>query len=288
MHADEVVADAALVARLVAEQFPALAGLAVRPVGEPGTVNAVFRLGDALCVRLPRFDRWVADLDREVHWLPRLAPHLTLPVPLPEGVGAASPLFPRPWAVYRWLEGRPYTDAHLPGERQAAEDLARFVRSMRAIPPTDDAPAGGRRPLLELDDVTRPLLGPAELPVWDDALRGPAFAGDHVWIHGDLLRPNLLVHDGRLAAVLDFGGAGLGDPAADVIPAWAVFREVGRRAYRAALGVDDDTWRRARGFALHQAAMIIPYYAESNPSFVAHARRTVREVVADFAESTRG
>lgn len=103
-----------------------------------------------------------------------------------------------------------------------------------------------------------------------------------MWIHTDLLRPNLLVNGGRLCAVIDFGGVGVGDPAADVIAAWSVFSHAGRETFRGALGVDDGTWNRARGFALHQAAMIIPYYTVTNPRFVAMAKRTVEEVVADI------
>jgi len=103
-----------------------------------------------------------------------------------------------------------------------------------------------------------------------------------VWIHADLLRPNLLVAGGRIRAVIDFGGAGAGDPATDVIPAWAVFGPAGRAAFREALDVDDGTWRRARGIALHQAAALIPYYAVSNPAFAALGRRTVEQVIADF------
>ena len=102
--------------------------------------------------------------------------------------------------------------------------------------------------------------------------------GAPAWIHTDLLRPNLLVGDGRLRAVIDFGG--MGDPAADVVPAWSVFGAAGRAVYRDALAVDDGTWERARGYALHQA-MIIPYYAETNPDFVAVAARTVEQVLAD-------
>ena len=102
-----------------------------------------------------------------------------------------------------------------------------------------------------------------------------------MWIHSDLLRPNVFVHGGRLCAVLDFGGVGVGDPAADVIAAWSVFGHTGRRVFRDALDVDDGTWNRACGFALHQAAMIIPYYAETNPEFVTLAKRTVEEVLAD-------
>jgi aminoglycoside phosphotransferase (APT) family kinase protein len=102
-----------------------------------------------------------------------------------------------------------------------------------------------------------------------------------VWIHADLLRPNLLVDGGRLCAVIDFGAAGIGDPAADVIAAWSVFGPAGRETFRGALDVDDGTWNRARGFALHQATMIIPYYPETNPGFVALAKRTVEEILAD-------
>jgi aminoglycoside phosphotransferase (APT) family kinase protein len=102
-----------------------------------------------------------------------------------------------------------------------------------------------------------------------------------VWIHADLLRSNLLVDEGRLRAVIDFGGTGVGDPATDVIAAWTVFSRAGRRTFRSALDVDDGTWNRARGLALHHAAMAIPYYLETNPGFVALAKRTLEEVLAD-------
>ena len=97
-----------------------------------------------------------------------------------------------------------------------------------------------------------------------------------MWRHGDLLPPNLLVDDGRLRAVIDFGSMGVGDPATDVVAAWSVFDERGRDTFRDALDVDDGTWVRARGYALHQALLIIPYYPETNPGFVAMAKRTVR------------
>ena len=102
-----------------------------------------------------------------------------------------------------------------------------------------------------------------------------------MWIHCDLLRPNLLVRDGRLGAVIDFGGAGIGDPAADVIASWSVFGPAGRGVFRDALEVDDGTWARARGYALHQAVLIVPYYRETNPVFAAPAKRTIEEILAD-------
>jgi aminoglycoside phosphotransferase (APT) family kinase protein len=117
---------------------------------------------------------------------------------------------------------------------------------------------------------------------WKRSLETPPWDEKPVWIHGDLLKSNLLVQDGRLCAVIDFGGVGIGDPAADVVPAWSVFTKVGREIFRQALGVDDDTWNRARGYALHQALMIIPYYPQTNPEFVTMAKRTVEEILTEL------
>ena len=289
MHDGEPDIDAGLVRRLVAAQFPGLAGLPVRPVRSTGTVNAIFRLGDHHYARLPRLPRYARALDRECRWLPELAPRLSLRVPEPVGLGHPADGYPLSWAVYRWIDGQPYADELVGDERQAAGDLARFVAELRLIDPAG-APRTGRRPLRELDEGTRAAIAAAgdaidrdaTVAAWDHALTAPAWDGTPVWIHTDLLRPNLLVSGGRLGAVIDFGGVGAGDPAADVIAAWSVFGAAGRMTFRAALGVDDGTWDRARGYALHQAALIIPYYAETNPGFAALAKRTVEQVLADL------
>ncbi len=289
MHDDELVIDAALVRRLLAEQLPDVAGRPLREVGR-GTVNAMFRLGDDLAVRLPRTAEWAGDLERERVWLPRLSERISLRVPEPVAEGRPTDEYPLPWAVYRWVDGDQYEDELVADERGAAEDLARFVRELRAGP-VEGGPAAGRRPLAVLDEVTRVAIveagdlldTAAVLAAWDRALEAPVFAGDAVWIHTDLLRPNLLVQGGRLAAVIDFGAVGVGDPAADVIAAWTVFGPTGRERYREALEVDDATWERSRGYALTQAALIVPYYRETNPAFTASALRTIGEVLADLA-----
>ena len=289
MHGGEVNIDAGLVGRLVAAQFPELAGLPVSAVRSTGTVNALYRLGDHLCARLPRVRSWAKSLEREWHLLPRLAPHLSLGVPEPVARGHPASRYPFPWAIYRWIDGQPYADELVADERQAAADLAGFVAELRTIDPVAAAPRAGRRPLRELDAATRSAIDAlrnvidrdAATAAWERALRAPAWHGTPVWIHTDLLRSNLLVAGGRLSAVIDFGAAGIGDPAADVIAAWSVFGRAGRETFRAALGVGDGTWNRARGFALHQAVLIIPYYAETNPVFAAAAQRTVGEILAD-------
>jgi aminoglycoside phosphotransferase (APT) family kinase protein len=288
MHDGEVDIDADLAGRLVAEQFPQLADLPVRAVPSTGTVNAIYRLGDRLCARLPRVRTWARDLDKEWRWLPRLAPRLSLRVPEPVARGRPTDSYPFSWAIYGWIDGQQYADALVDDEGRAAGELAQFVRELRRIDPAG-APRGGRRPLRELDTATRSAIesargvidSDAATAAWERALQAPAWTGAPVWIHCDLLRPNLLVRDGRLCAVIDFGGAGIGDPAADVIAAWSVFGRAGRGVFRAALEVDDGTWNRARGFALHQAALIIPYYGETNPGFVAPAKRTIEEILAD-------
>jgi aminoglycoside phosphotransferase (APT) family kinase protein len=290
MHEGELDIGAELVGRLVAAQFPRLAGLPIRAVQPTGTVNAIYRLGDDLCTRLPRVRTYADDLEDEWRWLPWLAPRLPLRIPEPVAKGRPASGYPFPWAIYRWISGQPYADELIGDERQAARDLARFVAELRRIDPPAGAPRGGRRPLRELDAVTRAAIesardvidADAATAAWERALEAPAWEGTPVWIHADLLRPNLLVGGGRLSAVIDFGGAGIGDPAADVIAAWSVFGPAGREAFRGALDVDDGTWSRARGFALHQAAMIIPYYPETNPGFVTLAKRTIDEVLADI------
>ena len=288
MHEGEVAIDEELVRRLVAAQFPHLADLPIRAVRSTGTVNAIYRLGNHLCARLPRVAAWAESVEQEVAWLPKLAPRLSLRVPEPVALGSPASGYPFSWAIFRWIEGHPYRDDLVRDERRAAGELARFVAELRRIDPAG-APRGGRRPLHELDEATRRAIdssrgaidGDAAAAAWASALRAPPWDGRPVWIHTDLLRPNLLVDRGRLCAVIDFGGVGGGDPAADVIAAWSVFGHAGRAAFRAALDVDDGTWHRARGYALHQALLIIPYYAETNPEFVGLAKRTVEEVLAD-------
>ncbi len=295
MHAGEVDIDVELVQRLVAREFPWLADLPISLVQSTGTVNAIYRLGNDLCARLPRVLSWAEDLEKEVTWLPKLAPYLSLRVPEPVSMGHAASGYPFPWAIYRWINGHPYAADLVHDERQDATDLAQFLVELRRVDPCG-APRGGRKPLRELDAATRVAIeasrsvidSDAATAAWASALEAPAWDGTPVWIHTDLLSPNLLVDGGRLCAVIDFGGMGVGDPAADVIAAWSVFSQSGRATFRGTLDVDDGTWNRARGYALHQAVMIIPYYSETSPVFVALAKRTVEEVLADIVINKRG
>lgn len=294
LHADEPDVDAALVRRLVRAQFPHWADLPIEAFPSAGTDNAIYRLGQDMAVRLPRLERVVSQIEKEQRWLPVFAPHLPLAVSLPLAAGVPAEGFPWPWSVYRWLQGESAATGRLDDPDEAARALAAFLRALRALDTTGGpAPSSEnfRRgvPLVERDAATRRAIGELEGRVdtdgataaWEAALRAPGWDRPPVWIHGDLLPGNLLVHEGRLSAVIDWGGLGVGDPAVDLITAWSLFSAGSRETFRAALDVDDATWARGRGWALSIALIALPYYWDTNPGFAAVARRTLDEVLSD-------
>jgi aminoglycoside phosphotransferase (APT) family kinase protein len=290
MHTDELEIDDALVRRLLARQFPAWAGLPIQALPFGGTDNAIYRLGDELSVRLPRRGRWTSHvLDKEFAWLPRLAPLLPLAVPTPVGRGAPAEGYPHEWAVYDWLDGEDATSAPLDPAR-AAVDLAGFIRALQAVDPAGAPPAEGRGgPLAPHDAGTRAAIeqlgdsidAAAATAVWEEALAAPGWDRPPVWIHGDLDARNLLVGDGRITGVLDWSAACAGDPACDVKAAFAVLDAGTRPVFRRLLDVDDATWTRARGWAVSQAVIALPYYLDTYPAIVAEARRWLSEALAD-------
>jgi aminoglycoside phosphotransferase (APT) family kinase protein len=294
MHADEVETDVGLVRRLLAAQFPQWAELPLTPVDSYGTDHDIYRIGEQLAARLPRIGWATRQAAKEAEWLPRLAPQLPLAVPVQVAHGQAGEGYPFEWSVVEWLPGENANDT-IDDLSRSAVDLAAFVRALRAIETTDPPPRrrGSRgAPLAELDAAVReavPRLDEtfdreATLQAWEESLNAPAWDGDEVWIHGDLLPGNLLVVDGRLSGVIDWGGLGVGDPACDLQPAWNVFSGESREVYRRELDVDDASWLRGRGWALLQAVIALPYYWETNPGMVRQASRALREVLG----STRG
>jgi aminoglycoside phosphotransferase (APT) family kinase protein len=295
MHADEVAIDAALVRRLLNGQFPHWSALPLEPVPSAGTDNALFRLGSELVVRLPRIDWAVPAVDKEQHWLPRLAPHLPAAVPLPIGHGEPAAGYPWPWSVYRWLDGESPDPDHLDDAEGLAAELAGFVAALHRIHPTGGPPAVRGVPLAERDEDTRAAIDSlaemvdtaAVTAAWEEDLHAPAWTGPPVWVHGDLSPGNLLLVDGRLAAVIDFGGLGVGDPACDLIVGWNLLPADGRDAFRSVLQVDDATWQRGRGWALSIALIQLPYYHRTNPQLAASARHVIREVLAAHSAGPR-
>ncbi|MEE8337419.1 MAG: aminoglycoside phosphotransferase family protein [Dehalococcoidia bacterium] len=294
MHAGEVNTDVALVRRLLAAQFPQWAGLPIEPVASAGTDNAIYRLGADMAVRLPRRPEVTGQVEKEQRWLPHLAPLLPLAIPVPLGRGTPGEGYPWHWSVYRWLEGADATMERIADLEQAAIALAEFITALHRIDPTGGPPPGPHNffrgvPLAMRDDDTRAAIASldgmldatAVTAAWEAALRAPAWDGPPVWIHGDLSVGNLLAVRGRLSAVIDFGGLGVGDPACDLMIAWDLFSGASREVFRTALAADDATWARGRGWALSRALIFIPYYLDTNAAGVRGARSMIDEVLAD-------
>lgn len=291
MHADEIETDGALLRTLLADQFPQWAGLPIELVDSFGTDHDIYRLGDDLAARLPRIGWATAQARKEAEWLPRLAPHLPLAVPEPIASGRPGDGYPFDWSIVRWLPGSAVNGTLADSDR-AADDLAAFVVALRSIDTTDAPPRtpgrrGGppgerdeqvRRSITELGDR---IVRAAVVRSWDESLAADRWAGDDVWIHADLLPGNLLAVDGRLSAVIDFGGLAVGDPACDLLPAWNVFTGAGRDRYRRALDMDDAAWQRGRGWALSQAVVALPYYWDTNPGMIRQASHALTELLAD-------
>ena len=291
MHPGRHAIDDDLVRRLIAEQFPQWAGLPVERYPSGGTVNAMYRLGDGMVVRLPLVNGGAKDVAMEQEWLPLLVSHL--PTAIPEVLGAGSPAegYPWPWSVYRWLVGENPETGAMSEPVLLAKDLGEFVAAMRSItlPGAPEAHRGG--PLASLDTSTRAAIEELrEIPqegvdcdtaaaVWEEALRAPGWDGPPVWLHADLMPGNLLVNSGRLTSVIDFGCMGMGDPACDLFPAWNLLPADARKVFREALGVDDATWTRGRGRTLSQALVALPYYRRTNPAMAHNARHVIRVVL---------
>ena len=292
MHDDEVVVDDDLVRHLLATQAPHLAGRPLTRIEAWGTDHAIFRLGDDLSVRLPKIGWAATQGERENAWLPRLAPHLPVEVPVPVFVGAPAGGYPFAWYVSPWLPGTNPRPG--PGLAPLATELAAFVLALHRVDVAGaPGPRSGQRggALAGADERTRSraeeLRGETDvdalLAVWDAGLHARPWDRPPVWVHGDLMDGNLIVRDGRLAGVIDWGGLIAGDPSVELMAAWSLFDAETRVVYREALGfVDDATWLRGRAWAVSAAINALPYYRDTNPDIVARSWRAVREVLADF------
>lgn len=284
--------DAELVRRLVDAQFPQWAALPLSLLDPAGSDHAIYRLGKELSVRLPRHAGAIGQAEKELQWLPRLAPHLPLAIPVPVGVGEPDFGYPWPWAVSRWLDGEVATVEALAGSPSAAVELAQFLTALQQFTSEDISVEDVQedltgRPLADRDRATRAAIAEvggvfdtaAMTELWDAALGAPAWDRPPVWFHGDFHTGNLLTLDGRLSAVIDFGGLGIGDPACDLTIAFTLMSVGSRAAFRAALGVDDATWTRGRGWALATGLNAYTSYAAVNPGVAAQTTRQITEAL---------
>jgi aminoglycoside phosphotransferase (APT) family kinase protein len=290
----------AMVRTLLWEQHPDLADLELHQTVR-GWANQLWRLGDELAVRLPRTPDAPDLLRKEHRWLPVLAPRLPLPVPTPQRLGEPTALFPQPWTVATWVSGEPADRAPITRTRHAADALAGFLRALHTEAPADaptdptrgipmDAIKGGfDRWLGEVGDGVPDGLR----DVWDDALAAPAYEGPPVWLHADLHPANVVVSDGTLSGVVDFGELCSGDPAIDLAAAWIVLPEGGDAPFfDAYANADPAMIRRARGWAVLKGLVLISIgqagergLPGGKPTWGPAGRRTLDRVLADAPQS---
>lgn len=273
---DCVLIDVSLVRRLVAGQFPQWADLPVQPVEFGGWDNRTFHLGDNMSVRLPSAAVYASQVEKEHHWLPKLAPFLPLPIPVPLAMGKAAEGYPWSWSIYQWLDGKSASRGHIADLNQFAAALAEFLVGIHHCD-TSGGPEPGRHsffrggPLATYDADTKRAIATlkdrintkAANKLWEDAL-ATSWSGRPVWVHGDISAGNLLVKEGRLSAVIDFGQLTTGDPACDLAIAWTLFEGESREVFRAMLPLDGDTWTRGRAWTLWKALIIAAGFTSPN------------------------
>lgn len=290
-----VTIDVKLVERLVAAQFPQWSHLPVSRVAQGGWDNRTFHLGPEMTVRLPSWQAYVAQVEKEHAWLPRLAPDLPLPIPVPLAKGAPGEGYPWAWSIYGWIEGETAAQAAIADLNEFAVSVAGFLRALQSIDATQGPAAGAHNfhrggalrtydaeTWAAIETLGHTIERGAASAIWEDALAS-RWDQAPVWVHGDVAATNLLVRDGRLSAVIDFGIMGVGDPACDLAIAWTLLDADSRQAFRQALAVDAATWARGRGWVLWKALIVLARQGEAKTAEVEFQKRALAAVIADHA-----
>ena len=282
--------DVALVTQLVASQFPQWGHLPVSRVSQSGWDNRTFHLGKEMLVRLPSGKHYARAVNKEQNWLPKLAEHLPLPIPAPLAMGEPEYGYPWSWSIYGWLEGEVATRDNIADLHRFSEDLARFLTALQRIEtnggPTEKFRGGSLelwRPQAEeaLVALTGKIDTGAAADIWRKAIAAP-FEDDPVWYHGDVAAGNLLVKDGELSAVIDFGSLGVGDPACDMTIAWTLLDASSRQVFRESLGVSDAIWNRGRGWALWKGMIVVAKIIETNVIEAASSHYAIDQLIQDY------
>ncbi|MDE3048147.1 MAG: GNAT family N-acetyltransferase, partial [Verrucomicrobiota bacterium] len=292
---DRLDISTSVVAKLIATQFPEYKNLPIKLVEPNGWDNRTFRLGDTMSVRLPSAERYAAKVPIEQKWLPKLAAKLSVSIPRPIAMGQASPEYPWNWSIYEWIEGQSANTLQIdhPLMETLATELAVFLQELEAIDPRGaPTPSAhnffrGASPLV-YDEETRSAIDAlkdfidvtASLALWRQAISSK-WNQNPVWIHGDFSAGNILIKNGHLVGVIDFGGMAVGDPACDLVIAWTLLKGKSRKLFRSALPFDQDTWDRARGWALWKALITLKAIPDKTDAKAMEQRSLIQEILQD-------
>ncbi|WP_123042514.1 aminoglycoside phosphotransferase family protein [Cohnella candidum] len=282
-----------LVRRLVDSQFPEWANLDIRSVKKSGHDNRTYRLGSGMTIRLPSHERYASAVEKELTWLPIFKPLISLPIPVPVAKGEPTEEYPLPWSINRWIEGETVMHTNIPNLKLFAEDLAKFLKELEAIDASRGIPAGSQNfyrggNLAVYDDETRSIIEAVSeqydhkllTEIWELSL-ATRYHSAPLWLHGDVAVGNLLVRDGRLCGVIDFGTMGVGDPSSDLVMAWNFFDEGSRETFLKLMDFDEATDNRARGWALWKALITFAQH-EKGSEASNWGKHVVDTVIRDY------
>lgn len=283
--------DEALVRDLITHQFPQWMGLPVHAVAQSGWDNRTFHLGANMLVRMPSSAAYASQVAKEQLWLPKLAPCLPLSIPTPLACGRPSAAYPWHWSIYSWLPGESASIAPVSDLNAFAADLAGFLRALHRVDANEGPVAGAHSffrggSLSQYDAQTRQALVAlkgqidikAATELWERALTS-SWQQAPVWVHGDISPGNLLVHNGRLSAVIDFGQLSVGDPACDLGIAWVCFKSESRDIFRAALPLDAETWIRGRAWVLWKFMIVAAGISAWNAPEAKNPLRVIEDIL---------
>ncbi len=278
---------------LIANQFPEYAHLPIVSVEKQGHDNRTYRVGDSLLIRLPTAESYALKVPKEQNLLPRLSSSLSLPIPAPVKMGKASEIYPYPFSIYQWLEGRSLNLETLDENQKVvlAVDLANFLNELRSIVNVEGVSPGqhnwwrgdhvsvydkGARD--QISALSKEINSIKALSLWERACR-TQWTQNPVWIHGDVAIGNLLVKRGKLSAVIDFGGMAVGDPACDLVMAWTYFSGKSREIFMKAIGVDEETWLRVKAWALWKATFELCQLTDRSSPETRRQKQIIEEVI---------
>ena len=290
---DKLDIPLSLVKKLIEEQFPQWAHLPIKTIESGGWDNKTFRLGEEMSIRLPSAAEYGLQVQKEHKWLPLLAPHVSFPIPTPLALGQPSKNYPLNWSIYRWIEGKsanalPIDGLDLP---QIALQLAQFLNELHKLDVTDAPLPGlhnyyrGAHPSV-YDEGTRIAITQLQsvidvsvaTAVWEKAINS-TWSKNPLWVRGDFSSGNILVKENRLTAVIDFGCMGIGDPACDLVIAWTFLAGESRKLFKLHMALDEETWVRARGWALWKAMITLADLDDKTCAEALKQKQVIEEII---------
>lgn len=282
-----------LVQKIITKQFPEFSNMVIKPVKIQGHDNYTFRLGSEMLIRMPTAAPYALKVPKEQKLLPQLSINLTIPIPTPLKVGSPSEDYPFNFSIYKWLDGQSANTVEIEEEamKGIAYSLAQFLQELQSIDPSNGPLPGlhnwwrgdhisvyNDQARTQISSLKNIIDGNKALALWERACN-TRWNNSPVWVHGDFASGNILLKNGYLAGIIDFGGLAIGDPACDLVIFWTFLKGKARDIFKQQVLLDEDTWLRARGWALWKATFELCNIADKNSPDAILQRHIINEVL---------